>query len=900
METSRGTRNLAGMAAAALSILVAMLLCSVAVAAPAVPESVGGSGDSAGKVIPGHYIVVLKDSVQHPGAVADDQTPKRGDQVDLVYRSALKGYSAELTESAAAELERDPRVKYVTPDRVVEVASQTVPTGVERVFAASNAALDIDGSDDVRVNADVAVLDTGIDHTHPDLNVTVRENCVPADEKVFDSEKHESTAKECKYNQGIDGHGHGTHVAGTIGALDNGLGAVGVAPGARLMAVRVLNKSGTGAQSWIVAGVDWVTANASQIEVANMSLGCPCALPAVEEAIEKSVKSGVVYVVAAGNSGVNVSEASPAKNPDAITVSALADYDGQPGGEGGSTCESGDSDDSRASFSNFGSGVDIVAPGVCIYSTVPGGYASLSGTSQAAPLVAGAAALLAVHSNPSSREDVEAIREQLTGEGNLEWTDTSGDGVQEPLLDLSDETVFYHPDPPTVTTDPEPLDVSHSTATVEGSVELHGGSGDYAHCKVEYGPTTAYGSTETCGLIGFPSGTREVELRNLEDGALYHFRMVATDLYGTGYGEDETFTTTSLQAALNAVSCPIGSSVCVAAGQARDEESGENEAWVERSNGEAWSTLPFEAPEGSVSSRLHDVYCSNAEDCAVVGQSTDAEGAITPLWYSGSIGEESAEWTPHAVEVPAGGSDARLLSVDCRFECVAVGSYLDSEGMRQALALDESGESVALPSPKGATNLTLNGVSCPTATRCLAVGGYDYEGHWPASLLLIWDVSSWKEAPEAFSGLGEPMADVSCVLRAGESFPSCSAVGEDGLAAHTLYGCCWVSDDDEGDHGTPASLTGVSCTTAGVSMSCTAVGDVDMKSTAAEYRTGNINFLNWEGWWEDSSPGGSGEGLSDVSCTSASACTAVGWNASNEPNLAWVWNGSEWTNQETP
>lgn len=374
------------------------------------------------------HIIVLKSGVS-VDSVVNVMASANSLQVSNVYRYALNGFAASIPPARLEALRRDPRVAYIEPNQVWTIQAQTIPTGITRSYAASNPLIKIDGVDN-RVNVDVAVIDTGIS-SHPDLNVFRTVNCVSAIPFIA----------SCS-SGGTDGNGHGTHVAGTIAALDNGVGVVGIAPGARLWAVRVLNNQGSGYTNQIIAGIDYVTANAASIEVANMSLGCECTSAAQASAISRSIAAGVVYVVAAGNSDKNASTFAPANHPDVITVSALADFNGLLGGGAASTCRV-DQDDTLADFSNWGSLVEIAAPGTCIYSTwLNGGYNTISGTSMASPHVAGAAAILASRFNPANRNDVLAIRSTIVSEGNFNWTDDSGDGIKEPLLDLSDTTIF--------------------------------------------------------------------------------------------------------------------------------------------------------------------------------------------------------------------------------------------------------------------------------------------------------------------------------------------------------------------------------------------------------------------------------------------------------------------------
>jgi subtilisin family serine protease len=419
---------------ASLAVLLALVAASVALGA-------GGSGPL------GSYIVVLKDSIDDPGAVGTAQTRRFGGQLGFVYRYGPIGYSATLPQDAVATLARDPRVRDVRIDHAGDrLGAQTPSTGVKRVFAFGNKSLQIDEKTNFTVNADVAVIDGGM-KVESDLNVVKRAYC-----------NESGGVSKCKDGEGDDEKdGHGTGVASVLGAVDNTEGVVGVAPGVRLWSVKVYDPGVT--ESEIVAGINYVTEHAAEIEVANFSTEClslPCERKTAREAITKAVEAGVVFVVIAGNLNQEANKSDYASHPDVITVSGIADYDGIAGEKATSwwvpsckpTKQAGDTgkvgeDDQRYANSNYGTVIDMTAPAVCIEMLAPGGgLVSASGTSYAAPEVAGAAAILAAQSNPNSKKDVEAIRATLLATGNTGWKDTSPDKVTEPLLDLSDETKF--------------------------------------------------------------------------------------------------------------------------------------------------------------------------------------------------------------------------------------------------------------------------------------------------------------------------------------------------------------------------------------------------------------------------------------------------------------------------
>lgn len=407
-------------------------------------------------------IVSLNDNVGNPKAVGQGIVNAHGGQIGHVYEHSIKGFSAQLPAAAVAALAKNPNVKLIEPDLAMQAFEQIIPNGIKRINAEPSA---VGSNNSVDVN--IAIIDSGIDMGHPDLNVVGGRHFYTINSGP---PRNRGSVQDNNYD---DDYGHGTHVAGTAAALDNGYGVVGVAPGARLWAVKVLDSNGSGYVSDIIAGIDWVTSTradgdaTNDIEVANMSLGGVGASTIYHTAIKNSVNAGVVYVVSAGNSYRDIlgtdfqfgtsDDTIPAAYPEVATISAIADTDGIPGSLGGYTNYADYfgpyKDDTFADFSNFsnsqaggasfynsnnkvtspGLGIDLMLPGVDIYSTYNnGGYATMSGTSMAAPHAAGLAALyIAEHGRATSAAEVYEIRQALIN-GGKGWNSPEGLYVPDP------------------------------------------------------------------------------------------------------------------------------------------------------------------------------------------------------------------------------------------------------------------------------------------------------------------------------------------------------------------------------------------------------------------------------------------------------------------------------------
>ena len=321
----------------------------------------------AGDKIEGSYICVFKKGAVGRGesqAEANRSVQVGGGRLKRVYSSTIQGFVVEIEPQAVGRLKASkPKIAYCEQDQVVSTGpirgearpggggsaqpAQVVPWGISRVNGGVAGTF-----------ATAWVIDSGIEFTHPDLNVDT------ARSRSF-------LGTNASAN---DQNGHGTHVAGTIAAYNNAIGVIGVAPGAKVVAVRVLDRNGSGSNSGVIAGVDYVAANGRAGDVANMSLGGGVS-QALDDAVVEATAGGVRFTLAAGNASADANTSSPARanSPLVFTVSAFA------------------AGDKWASFSNFGNPpIDTAEPGVAIRSTwLGGGYNTISGTSMAAPHLAG-------------------------------------------------------------------------------------------------------------------------------------------------------------------------------------------------------------------------------------------------------------------------------------------------------------------------------------------------------------------------------------------------------------------------------------------------------------------------------------------------------------------------------
>lgn len=385
-------RNLLG----AFSALVLAAATIVAASGPAAAEEESG------------YTVVLKDNVTNVDSTAAAQEKKYGFTLSSTYEHGLKGYSGTMTSAEEAELGADPAIAFIAPERKFTLADDEadgpeppavtgfLPTWWLRVGGTEEEAAD----NGTEISVNTAVIDSGIDSSHPDLNVVGGVDC------------SSGTAVEVTP---VDRNGHGTMVAGVIAAKNNTFGVIGTAYGAPLWSVRVMTDSGTISEAALLCAADWVVSTRTDsdqqndIQVANISIGgpgqdqgpCGNGVDPLHQMICQGVEQGITWTVAAGNAAADLATTVPATYDEVLTATAMADYDGRPGGKATPICSGGSvpsADDDFANFSNFATQAadqqhTVAGPGVCITSTYPGGlYNTAHGTSFASPAVAGSVA----------------------------------------------------------------------------------------------------------------------------------------------------------------------------------------------------------------------------------------------------------------------------------------------------------------------------------------------------------------------------------------------------------------------------------------------------------------------------------------------------------------------------
>ncbi|MEV6366163.1 S8 family peptidase [Micromonospora musae] len=446
------------------SVLVGVATLSMlAAATPALAAEPTGTIRAAGgaTAVADSYIVVFKDTAVGRDSVSDNAhrlTGRHGGSVARTYEAALRGFEARVDEKTAARIAADPAVAYVEQNHTVSIAdTQPNPPswGLDRIDQRN---LPLNSSytyPNTASNVRAYIIDTGIRFTHNDFGGRAVSGFDAIDGGAAD-----------------DCNGHGTHVAGTVGGS-----AYGVAKGVQLVGVRVLNCQGSGTNAQVVAGIDWVTANAVKPAVANMSLG-GSANSSIDTAVTNSINSGITYAVAAGNGDIfgnrqNACNYSPARVGPAITVGATQN------------------NDAAASFSNFGTCVDILAPGVNITSawyTSNTATNTISGTSMASPHVAGVAALV-LSATPGLTP--QQVRDNLVNNSTPNVLTNLGTGTPNRLLYVVNGS-----------TPPPTNDFSVSVSPTSGST-APGGS-----VTATVGTATTNGSAQSVSLSasGLPSG----------------------------------------------------------------------------------------------------------------------------------------------------------------------------------------------------------------------------------------------------------------------------------------------------------------------------------------------------------------------------------------------------------
>lgn len=451
------------------------------------------SGAPGAAVVPNSYIVVFKQSVTNVDREVNALGTRAGFTAKFRYKHALKGFSATLTSSQLNTLRRDSRVAYVEQDGVIHAnVTQVSPPswGLDRIDERAYPLDDAYTYNQTGHGVDAYIIDTGIRITHEDFGgraVAGYDAITPG-------------------GSAVDGNGHGTHVAGTVGGT-----AYGVAKRVNLIAVRVLDNGGSGTEAQVIAGIDWVTADhTTHPAVANMSLGGG-PQPALDQAVRNSIADGVVYCLSAGNDSWNTANTSPARVAEAITVGAT------------------DAWDNFAWYSNYGSIVDILAPGSSItsaWNTADDATNTISGTSMACPHVAGAVAqYLAANPTATPAQVATALVSMATPNA----IQSVPAGTVNRLL--YSRTIATEPPPPPPVAPVLISPANGSTGVWISPTLTWGASAGAATYEVQVSTSLAF----TTLLYDQPGvALTSFALTNLAPGTRYYWRVNATSALGTG------------------------------------------------------------------------------------------------------------------------------------------------------------------------------------------------------------------------------------------------------------------------------------------------------------------------------------------------------------------------------